>query len=347
MRVFFFQRNPGTADFSIETLFNSIIKHMPKEVKPTVSISKYVNSGAFSKLYNIFEILFKKQGDVNHVTGDVHYITFFLKKKKTVLTVHDVNLMYTDNVIKKTIHKWFWLRIPVMCSRFVTVISETTKSELLKYVNCSPDKIKVIYNCISPAFTPQPKAFNKVKPTILQIGCRPNKNLPGVIEAIKDIDCRLEIIGKPTEEELELLKKHNIDFHSQFKISEEEVVQKYIECDMLVFASFYEGFGLPIIEANIIERPVVTSNISSMPEMAGNAACLVDPYNPESIREGILKVIEDDNYREQLIENGRINRKRFSPEEVAKQYFNLYKDILKESSDLNVPDISLLPENAL
>jgi glycosyltransferase involved in cell wall biosynthesis len=331
MNVFFFHRRPAKVNFSIEALFNNIITHLPPDVKSTISMSRYVNSGIYSKLYNMFEILFKKQGDINHVTGDIHYITLFLNKKKTILTIHDLNLLYTPNKIKNFIQKWFWIRMPIKCAQAVTVISSTTKQELLKYTNCDPDKIKVIYNCISPAFTPHPKIFNKTKPTILHIGCKPNKNLTGVIEAVKNLACRLEIIGSPTTEQLALLQNYQVEYSTQSGLSEQEVIQKYIACDILVFVSFFEGFGLPIIEANAIERVVVTSNISSMPEIAGDAACLVDPYDIQSICSGIIKVIDNDSFREKLILNGRKNRARFTAEQIASQYYDLYQQLLVQS----------------
>jgi glycosyltransferase involved in cell wall biosynthesis len=343
MNVVFFNRKPGKTDFSIETLFNNIVAHLPPEVNPIISMSKYVNRGMYSKLYNMFEIIFKQQGDINHVTGDVHYITLFLKKKKTVLTIHDLNLFYTPNKIKHFIHKWFWIRMPIKRSQVVTVISRETKQELLKYANCDPNKIKVIYNCISPAFTPHPKTFNQAKPTILHIGCRPNKNLTRVIEAVKSLACRLEIIGSPTAEQLALLQEYQVEYNAQSGLSEQEVIQKYIASDLLVFVSLYEGFGLPIVEANAIERVVVTSNISSMPEVAGDAACLVDPHDIQSIRSGIIKVIEDESFREKLIQNGRENKKRFTAEQIASQYYDLYQQMLRHPKKKETASYTLAP----
>jgi glycosyltransferase involved in cell wall biosynthesis len=335
MKVFFYQRNPGTKLFSIEVLFDSIRKYLPADIQPTVVLSKYVNSGAYNKAYNIFEILFKPQGDVNHVTGDVHYLTFFLKKKKTILTIHDVNLMYISTPLKKAVHRWFWLKAPISRAEIVTVISETTKSELLKYVDCPPDKIRVVHNCVSSNFRPSPKIFNKSKPVILQMGVKPNKNLNRVIQAITGIPCVLQIVGKPTEENIRLLEEAKIEYQWEANLSDHQIVQKYVNCDMLVFASTFEGFGLPIVEANAVERPVVTSNQSSMPEIAGKSACLVDPFDITSIRAGILKVIQDDDYREELLAQGRFNRQRFQPVHIAQMYSELYHEIhLKRQSTL-------------
>lgn len=331
MKVYFFKRKPWHIHFSLEALFQNIIAHLPAEVKPKViECSKY-NRGAINKLYNVFEILFKKQGDINHITGDVHYIAFFMKKRKTILTVHDVNLLYTKNKVKRWIQNWFWLRGPIMRSQVVTVISQTTRKEVLKYAKCSPEKVHVIYNCISPDFKPTPKPFNKQKPVILHIGSKPNKNLKGLAQALEGISCRLEIVGEPTDAEIQLLKSLNIDYHIESGLTHQEMIAKYISCDIVSLVSFYEGFGLPIIEANTIERVVLTSNTSCMPEIAGNAACFVDPHEVASIRDGLLKIIEDENFRDTLLEKGKINRKRFSPAEIARQYAALYHTVLKRA----------------
>ncbi|NJL74867.1 MAG: glycosyltransferase family 4 protein [Saprospiraceae bacterium] len=108
------------------------------------------------------------------------------------------------------------------------------------------------------------------------------------------------------------------------------MVQQYLDCDILVYVSTYEGFGMPIIEANSVERPVLTSNVTSMPDVAGNAACLVDPFDVQAIRQGLLQIINDATYREQLLANGRINKLRFDPDYIANSYYELYKKIVEE-----------------
>ena len=324
----FFERKPAYRNFSLELHFKSVKENLPPEVQYRSCQSRFPNQGAFSKFYNLFEPIFKKKGEVNHITGDVHYIGIFMPRKNTLLTVHDVNLMYSKKGLKKWFLKWFWLKLPVKRARMISVVSQCTKDELLKYVDCDPDKIRVVHSPIPPHFYPSPKKFNKEKPVVLQIGIKSNKNLERVVEAIKGIHCRLEIIGKPPENILEKLDRYGIDYHWSEFLTDEQVTEKYIESDLLIFASTVEGFGIPIVEAQMVGRPVVCSNLMSMPEVAGDSACLVNPYDVDDIRRGILEVINNESYRNDLIRKGNENCQRFTGDNIARNYVKLYREIL-------------------
>jgi glycosyltransferase involved in cell wall biosynthesis len=125
-----------------------------------------------------------------------------------------------------------------------------------------------------------------------------------------------------------LLKKYNIQYSSKGHIAYGEVIQAYKDSDLVVFASTYEGFGMPIIEAQAIGKPVITSNIGAMKEVALDTACLVDPYDVESIKNGIQKLIRDEAYRDLMIKKGLKNVERFSLETISNQYIALYKSII-------------------
>ncbi len=123
------------------------------------------------------------------------------------------------------------------------------------------------------------------------------------------------------------MDEYKIEYEGFVNLSEEQLFEKYKDCDLLFFASTYEGFGMPIMEANIVGRPVITSNLYSMPEVAGNAALLVDPFN-DDIRNGILKIINEDSLRDDLITKGFKNADRFTLENIAEDYLQLYKLVI-------------------
>jgi glycosyltransferase involved in cell wall biosynthesis len=324
VKVLFIQRKPrqyGT--FSIEFIFREIRSRLPESILPEVRVSRFGSNGIWKRLYNLVEAALWR-ADVKHITGDVHYLTLLQPKHKTLLTIHDCYVLYLTGGWVRRFFKTFWFDLPVRACRRVVAISEATKQEVVKFTGCDPRKILVIHDPISQAYQPAPKAFNTEKPVLLFIGLAPNKNLERLAEAIEGIPCHLSVVGKLNETQRAKLEQHRIEYSFVYNISDEEMVRKYEECDVLVFPSLYEGFGMPIVEANAVGRPVLTSNLSSMPEVAGNAACLVDPLDVQSIRHGLLKIIRDDSYRNQLIANGFENRKRFEANEIARQYAALY-----------------------
>ena len=321
--------------FSLENLFCDVRAALPPEVECRVHLARFVSRGLWKRIYNILEAPFY-QGDINHVTGDIHYLDFLLPRCKTLLTIPDCASLERLSGWRRAILRLFWYTLPVRRAALVSVISEATKAELLRHVDCAPEKIRVVACCVSPLFQPDLKPFNAARPRLLHVGTGRNKNLPRTADALAGIPCRLDIIGQLDEEQKKALHSNGIDYTQLVELPSEGIVAAYRNCDMLVFASTYEGFGLPIIEANATGRPVVTSNLLSMPEVAGDAACLVDPFDVASIRAGILRVTEDEKYRRQLVENGFVNAARFTPESIARQYVQLYRELLIPATTSNL-----------
>jgi len=329
MRVVFFQRKRRpNGNYSIESIFDRLRKNLPKDVEAVVAVSKYESNGIFKRVYNILEAAHRQRlGDVYHVTGDIHFLTYLLKKDKTILTIHDLGILAARSGIRRLLIKYFWFILPVKKAAAVSVISQSTKEELLKVVNCRPNKVFLIPISISERFVPSKKEFNHIRPVLLQIGSAPNKNLRRLIEAIKEIPCKLEIVGQLSGQIIQQLKEFKIEYENFINLSEDELIERYNNCDIVTFVSIYEGFGMPILEANAVGRPLITGNILSMPEIAGEAACLVDPFDVDSISEGMIKIITDEKYRNDLIEKGFENIRRFNPDDIIIKYLSLYKKI--------------------
>ena len=329
--TYFLRKRRKGANFSVEQIFNDLAERFSTKYQVTQRILPYVSSGFFKRVANVISAA-RSQGSVNHVTGDINYVALLLKKRKTVSTILDLGILHRTSGIRRRILLDVWFKWPVYRSKWVTVISEATKQDLLKNVPCDPEKIKVIYVPISKMFKRVDKVFNKKCPTILQIGGAPNKNLKRLIQAVDGISCKLLIIGKISEENLHLLERLKIEYSNKVGIPFEEVIEAYIACDLLFFASIFEGFGMPILEAQAVGRAVITSNILSMPEVGGNASAYVDPLSVVEIKRAIIKLIEEDEYRENLIEEGFKNTRRFDSDFIALQYETLYKDILENSN---------------
>lgn len=314
---------------SIEKVFRQIAANLSSRVFKTSFQQMPYGNNLQGIIKNLLFFRKEQAADIYHVTGQIHYITLILPSDRTVLTIHDLRFLHEKKGLKRFVLKKLLLDLPIKKTRYVTAISEATKNEIIFYTNCDEKKIRVIENPLRDEFIfKEEKPFDKNCPTILQIGTTVNKNIPNLIKAIKEIRCRLMIIGRIDEEIVELLRENRIDFENRYDLDDAELVDEYQKADIVAFCSTYEGFGLPIIEAQAMRKPIITSNLSPMKEVSGGAAVLVEPNDVSSIREGILKIINDNEIREKLIRNGLENIERFKPQTVGKVYEDYYLNIL-------------------
>jgi len=324
----FFRKPLAEGNYSIEASFYTMLEAFEPIAgyNPQVVEAPVHNGGLWPRIQ--IALAFRRGcRAINHITGDVHFAILALPKKGSILTVHDCGFMDHPNPLARFILWLFWLKLPIAHAQVVTAISEATKADLIRFTGCRAEKIRVIPTIIKNHFVAAPKAFFTQKPRVLHIGMAHNKNLFRHMEALVGIACHLHIIGRITPEAHERLQALQIEYSNTWDLSDAEVYSAYKNCDLLLFASTLEGFGMPILEAQTVGRPVITSNLSSMPEVAGAAACLVDPYAVESIRAGVMRVIEDEVYRATLIAAGFENVKRFEPATVARAYADLYAEL--------------------
>ncbi|MBN9379458.1 MAG: glycosyltransferase family 4 protein [Chitinophagaceae bacterium] len=330
MKIRYFIRKRTTGYFSIEEIFSSICRHL--KGSPDLGLDCELDEVPFHfSPMNFFRNIFyvrRRQGEINHITGDIHYAILGCSRKNlNVLTIHDCVILtkYRRWDIRYWIFRILWYEWPMAKADIVTVISEKTKNELVKGIWSGRKKIRVVNNFVDPVFTYTPRKFKETKPVFLFIGSTPNKNLDKVLEAIAGVDCKLDIVGKLSASQQVFIENNKLDVSVSYGLSRAEIVEKYIQSDLVLFPSLYEGFGMLIVEANAVGRPVVTSDISPLREVAADAAILVDPYDAGAIRDAVLKIIRDETLRERLIANGRINVKRFQIETIIKNYIRIYE----------------------
>lgn len=327
-KILYIERKPSES-VSIERVFRQIAKGINKARFEIIFDRMPFSNSTVSTVKNL--IFYRKPpADIYHITGQIHYMALILPKKNTVLTIHDVRILYIRKGLRRFILKKLFFDLPVKKLKYITAISETTKKEIVFFTKCDEKKIRVIENPLPDSiFQKKLKKFDPVCPSILQIGTTDNKNVNKLIMALRGINCRLKIIGEISLETQKLLKDNQIIFENAAGLNDLEIRNEYEKTDIVTFCSTYEGFGLPIIEAQAMGKPVITSNLDPMKEVAGGAAILVDPVDISSIREGILKVISDEILRKTLVAKGFENIKKFKSSIIAGLYENLYMEIIE------------------
>lgn len=270
--------------------------------------------------------------------------------KNSIVTVHDMTPFVFPKHFPAGLRGNLRWRIQKMNLRRASAIitdSESSKKDISKFAGISEDKIFVVYLAAGEHFrkVDKPKnKFNLPQKFALYVGdITWNKNLPNLIKAINKTDIPLVIVGKTflnTEydrnnpwnqgiKESQELAKGNSKVIGLGFVSDEDLVDLYNLATVFVMPSFYEGFGLPIVEAMQSGCPVVTTKGGSISEIAGDAAIYVDPEDVDSIEEGIKKVFNDEKLQKELRTKGLEQAKIFTWEKTANATMSVYKKIFK------------------
>jgi glycosyltransferase involved in cell wall biosynthesis len=225
----------------------------------------------------------------------------------------------------------------------VITVSESSKRDIIDVYEVEPDRITVIYNGIDEAFTTEPRGPARFaigeRPFILSVGATiPKKNVSAVLRTLaalkeRGLPHRLVHIGPPgsAQEELEAeARRFSLRRDVVFKgyVGKEELAAHYRAADALIFPSFHEGFGIPIVEAMASGCPVITSTAFSMPEVAGDAALFVDPYDVEALISQTHRLLTNRSLREEMIGLGLQRARRFSWNRCADETAAVYRDVL-------------------
>jgi len=326
LTVTHFERRRVPVAFSMERLFDDVRSAMPADIAFRLCNSRFDSKGVFARLYNILEARLRR-ARVNHVTGDLHFLVLGLPAKDTILTIHDCGNLHRLKGIRRALLKFLWFTWPLRHVRIVTTISEATKRELITLAGGRTVDIRVIPNCVSKEFVYTPLEPQTGFVRVMMIGTKPNKNVERMTAALAGLSVKVEVVGILTQEQRDLFALHKVPIRELGYISNAEVEEVYRRCDVLAFCSTLEGFGMPVLEAQATGRAVVTSSISSLPEVAGDAACLVDPYDVAAMHEGFKKVVENLPYRQELIARGLVNAARYTPEVIAERYAQVYREV--------------------
>ncbi len=314
---------------------------------PNVKLVKVKGSNIFWHLNAYFKIR-KNKTDIFIATSSF-IIPFLLPKKiKTLLSVHDlVAIKFPSKHLKKAVLiEKLLLKSVVKKAYKILAVSQNTKNDLIKLVDTIKNKIEIIYCGVSENF----KTFNDYELKLaknsnivpdkyfLAVGTiEPRKNYLNLIYAFKLFlekhpDFKLIVVGnkgwqyEKVFSEIKRLKlKERVVFPDY--LPESGLLNLYNLSSALVFPSFYEGFGIPPLEAMKCSCPVIASNSSSIPEVVGNAGIYIDPNKTKDIAKKMTLIIEDKKLREDLIMKGLKNVNRFTWENSAKKLYEIIKNI--------------------
>jgi len=265
---------------------------------------------------------------------------------KKVVTIHDLIFLRYPRIYKRADREIYKrkFRYSAKVADRIIAISEQTKRDIHHFLNIDYSRIEVIYQDCSPVFhrTILQEELDEIKRKyflppeyILFVGTiEERKNLLNILKAISAfrIEMPLVVVGKETRYMKEIVKYISeagiLNIYFLKNLPEEDLPAIYANSSLFVYPSFFEGFGIPVLEALNAGTPVITSRGSCLEETGGKAAIYIDPYNIEELGDSMLRVLNDKELRGEMIEEGKKHATIFRPERTTKQLIDLYKSLI-------------------
>jgi glycosyltransferase involved in cell wall biosynthesis len=290
-----------------------------------------------NKPNNIWKL--KQQNfDIFHPTYYDPYFLKYIGNKPFILTVYDMIHEKFSEMFPATDKTTEQKRLLVEKATKIIAISESTKKDLIELFGTDESKIEVVYlgNSMFPKSDIK-LSFDIPKKYLLFVGGRGlYKNFERLIKSISELlnqDDELFVLcaggGKFSSSEMQLLSELGISKQVlQYNLDDDSLAYFYKNALAFIFSSLYEGFGIPVLESFACGCPLLCSNLSSLPEVAGEAACYFDPYSEESIKNAVMKVLDSPNLREDLMKKGCEQLKKFSWKKTAEETKYIYESVL-------------------
>src|SRR5688572_21730711 len=293
-------------------------------------------------------VLLRERPDVFHAP---HYVLPPAVRCRSIVTIHDtIHLTFPQYLPHRLAYAYARASMWAAAHRSdrILTVSEASKRDILHFFNVPPDKVVVVYNAIDERFSREPLAedvervrerFQLDQRFVLYVGnIKPHKNLERLIEAFHALrlrgldDLKLLIIGDEISSYPSLRRavhRHKLHKHVRFLgyLPDDTLAIMYRLASVFVFPSLYEGFGLPPLEAMASGTPVITSNVSSLPEVAGDAAVLVDPYDIDSIVDGLRRILGNPALADDLRRRGLERSREFSWERSVEKTRQVYQKV--------------------
>lgn len=297
--------------------------------------------------YLINSQLVKDKPDIYHgLSNEIPY-GINATKVKAVVTIHDLIFLRYPSLYKKTDRKIYdkKFRYAALNARKVIAVSRQTAEDIVNYYNIDKERITVVYQSCNPAFyqivTDEQKnsirkKYNLPQSYVLYVGTiEKRKNLLGIIKALNEnkIDIPLVAVGRKTEYFKEIqnyISGKEVSGRILFidNLANSELPAFYQMADVFVYPSFFEGFGIPILEALASGTPVITSKGGCFGEAAGENSLFVNPEDTDALGYSIKNILEDNTLSERMIQEGRKYALNFTEEKVALNLMKVYEEIV-------------------